>query len=164
MQFVMVPAEARGSRSRFVRCGTVARMIDNRRRLAVGLALLLSGLACSRTPMDEQPSGTTGPVGLQEIFVGTGSMTSPRVNHTATLLNDGKVLIAGGLDAATDWAAASAELYDPARVTFTATGNMSTARWGHTATLLPSGKVLVAGGADNEVNGLLASAELYDPT
>ena len=80
--------------------------------------------------------------------------------HTATLLPNGKVLVAGGyrlqrLDLA------SAELYDPASGTWTATGSLATARAGHTATLLPNGKVLVAGGYGN--SGYLASAELYDP-
>ena len=64
--------------------------------------------------------------------------------HTATLLPNGKVLVAGGSIAAA--ALSSAELYDPASGTWTATGSLGTARDSHTATLLPNGKVLVAGG------------------
>jgi hypothetical protein len=90
-------------------------------------------------------------------------MTSARASHTATLLPNGKVLIAGGYDAGLpNHALASAELYDPSTGMFTPTGNMNTARAGHTATLLPNGKVLIAGGGDGSEKPL-ASAELYDP-
>jgi WD40 repeat protein len=89
----------------------------------------------------------------------TGSMTVPRYAHTATLLPNGKVLVAGG--SANDSYSASAELYDPATGTWAATGSMATARYVHTATLLSNGKVLVAGGYGG--NAPLASAELYDP-
>jgi hypothetical protein len=94
------------------------------------------------------------------MFVPTGSLNTARSGHTATLLNNGKVLVAGGEVNSTFLA--SAELYDPTTGTFTATGNMSAARVGHTTTLLNNGKVLVAGGVGNN-NVLFASAELYDP-
>ena len=77
-----------------------------------------------------------------------------RVFHTATLLNNGKVLVAGGHDA-------SAEIFDPTSGTFAATGSMSVGRDSHTATLLANGKVLIAGGEN--VSGPLATTELYDP-
>ena len=92
-------------------------------------------------------------------WTATGSLATARDGHTATLLPNGKVLVAGG--AGSSGSLASAELYDPASGTWTATGSLATARDGHTATLLPNGKVLVAGGADS--SGSLASAELYDP-
>ena len=87
------------------------------------------------------------------VFENTGSLGSARVAHTATLLPNGKVLVAGGYDGAN--ALASAELYDPASGSWTATGSLADARERHTATLLPNGKVLV--------EGFLTSAELYDP-
>jgi len=94
------------------------------------------------------------------VFRPTGSMATQREKHTATLLPNGRVLIAGGKD--TSGALTSAELYHPKKETFSATGSAVTARTAHTATLLPNGKVLVVGGENQ--SGKLMSAELYDPT
>ncbi|HKE28259.1 MAG TPA: kelch repeat-containing protein [Bryobacteraceae bacterium] len=89
-------------------------------------------------------------------FTPAGSMTTPRVGHTATLLYDRKVLIAGGENAS--WALlSSTETYDTATQTFTPSGNMTVARSGHTATLLADGRVLIVGGDS------VGSAEIYDP-
>jgi hypothetical protein len=77
-------------------------------------------------------------------FTATGSMTSARRNHTATLLNNGIVLITGGAGFPLDLA--SAEMYDPATGTFAATGSMLIPCFYHTATLLKNGMVLIAGG------------------
>jgi len=93
-------------------------------------------------------------------WTATGSMSTGRAKHTATLLPSGKVLVAGGHDD-TYHIFASAEIYNPATGTWTATGAMVTERTGHTATLLPNGKVLVVGGGAS--SGTLASAEVYDP-
>jgi hypothetical protein len=91
----------------------------------------------------------------------TGSMTAARKYHSATLLPNGMVLIAGGEDSSRD-PLASAELYDPGTGAFSATGSMTVAREYHTATLLTDGMVLVAGGRDSSPFAL-ASAELYNP-
>jgi hypothetical protein len=104
-------------------------------------------------------------------FSATGAMGTPRYAHTATLLPNGKVLIAGGISTAnvgtfTENVLLTAELYDPATGAFTSTGSLGTARGGHTATLLANGKVLVAGGliSLNFAGVSFAStAELYDP-
>jgi hypothetical protein len=93
----------------------------------------------------------------------TGSMTTQRVGPTATLLLDGKVLVAGG--ARGPAVQASAELYDPASGTWTATVSMLEARGAITATLLLDGRVLVMNGPDpNDTAGVLPNVfELYDP-
>src|SRR5712691_6901153 len=93
-------------------------------------------------------------------WTGTGSMSGGRAVHTATLLANGEVLVAGGF---TGTVTGTAELYDPSAGTWSATGSMSAAREGHTATLLSGGKVLVAGGLTTGV-GATATAELYDPS
>jgi hypothetical protein len=99
----------------------------------------------------------------QGTFIPTGSMNTARYWHTATLLHNGKVLIAGGALANTD-ALASAELYDPTSGSFAMTGNMTAARTRHTATLLADGRVLIIGGVAGDGRGGATSAELYDPT
>lgn len=90
----------------------------------------------------------------------TGSMAGARGGHKAVLLNNGKVLVAGGTDVAGN-ALSSAEIYNPTAGTWSATGLMATARYNHTLTLLPSGKALVVGGTMG--SAALASAQLYDP-
>src|SRR5207237_1745205 len=89
-----------------------------------------------------------------------GRLNFRREKHTATLLPNGKVLVAGGYDAYIGSYLASAELYDPATGRWSTTGGLNFGREKHTATLLPSGKVLVAGGYNGSY---LSSALLYDP-
>jgi PKD repeat protein len=98
------------------------------------------------------------------IWTSAGSLNTARSNPTATLLPNGQVLVAGGVrdDGLIGYLLASAELYNPARGTWTVTGSLNTARLYHTATLLPNGQVLVAGGIGNGITPL-ASAELYNP-
>jgi hypothetical protein len=94
-------------------------------------------------------------------FTVTGSLSTGQANHTATLLNNGMVLIAGGADTTSNLTA-SAELYNPATGSFMVTGSLNTARYYNTATLLNNGMVLIAGGR-NSSNIFLANAELYNP-
>ncbi len=92
-------------------------------------------------------------------FAATGSMVTARAGHSATLLLNGRVLIAGGDQTAFPISQPiTAELYDPAAGAFTATGKMTTSRTRHTATLLADGRVLIAGGSPD------LSAEIYDPS
>jgi hypothetical protein len=100
-------------------------------------------------------------------WTSTGSMADPRFAFTATVLGDGKVLVAGGAsDLLGEDVWASAELYDPSSGQWTATGSMTEGRSNdQTGTLLLDGRVLVAGGrlmanADQRTR----SAELYDPS
>src|SRR5687767_5879890 len=94
-------------------------------------------------------------------FLPTGAMHEARSGHTATLLPDGRVLIAGG------WSESSAprdsaELYDPQSGTFASAGRLHAPRSVHSATLLADGRVLIAGGYGP---GAVAqsSTELFDP-
>jgi hypothetical protein len=94
-------------------------------------------------------------------FTAVGNLNAARFNATATLLNQGQVLIAGGLDG-TNYLT-SAELYDPVAQTFTTTGNLNAARASATATLLNAGQVLIAGGSNCNPPGCpINSAELYN--
>ena len=97
----------------------------------------------------------------------TASMTYSRQNHTATLLPNGTVLVAGGQSGSPGGQPetgflVSAEIYDPIAGTWTPTGNMANYRTQHTATLLPNGTVLVASGQTNNTD-LTPSAEIFDP-
>jgi hypothetical protein len=95
-------------------------------------------------------------------FVATGSMSTPRSFHTATLLGNKKVLVVGGFDSK-GAPLASAELYDTDSNSKTfgtfspTTNNMPNKAAGHTATLLQNGRVLVVGGGNS-------SSQIYDPT
>jgi len=103
------------------------------------------------------------------LFASTGVLTRARFAHTATLLQDGKVLVIGGFGDAFDCsdlglpAEKTAELYDPVTGFFKKTGSMGSPRGWHTATLLTDGRVLVTGGNSEAGSVASATAELYDP-
>jgi hypothetical protein len=149
------------SGSHFVLTGAMKTLRDDNAAtlLQNGRVLITGGYTC----------GTVGPcpiIASAELydpatgkFSLTGSMAQVRQGHTATLLNDGRVLVAGGWEGV--YRVASAELYDPATGKFGSTGSMAAARERHSGTLLDDGRVLVAGGWGG--SGALASAELYDP-
>ncbi len=145
--------------------------------LSSGKVLVAGGRGAGGGPAWNNPLGFLATAELYDPEVGTwsatGSMTTVHLNHTATLLPSGKVLVAGGYNRNyvrgydfTYWTTAVAELYDPEGGTWSATGSMATARGSHTATLLASGRVLVAAGYNRFPYGSppdLDSAELYDP-
>lgn len=105
------------------------------------------------------------PAVLDPEWEPTGAMMAGRLSHTATRLDDGRVLVAGGMgwDAVNEtlFVTADAEIYHPSNGTWTPTGAMNAARSSHSAMLLPDGKVLVTGGRD--MSASLSSAELFDP-
>ncbi|MFI5258640.1 MAG: Kelch repeat-containing protein [Candidatus Limnocylindrales bacterium] len=101
-------------------------------------------------------------------WVAAGRLNIPRTQGALTLLKDGRVLATGGgIEAGPDWnATASAEIYDPARGTWSIVAPMAVARARQTATLLPDGEVLVAGGATTfhgEAGIVTAKAEIFNP-
>ena len=101
----------------------------------------------SQAVSDDATAGRWGP---------TGNLHTARDIHTATLLPNGLVLVAGGLNTGSV-ESRSAELYDSASGTWAPTGNLNEGRFYYTATLLLDGKVLVAGG--DSITGERASAE-----
>jgi PKD domain/Kelch motif len=126
-------------------------------RVVIAVLLVLGMLASIFTvrAVVTRASGATATWAL------TGSMSSSRELHTATLLPNGEVLVAGGGN--NTGALASAELYDPTTGNWTPTGSMNVGRAAATATLLSDGEVLVAGGQATGGQDL-TSAEIYDPT
>ena len=91
------------------------------------------------------------------------SLGKARFGDTATVLNSGKILIAGGADS-TGTPTNTAEVFDPVTNTTIATANnMGSPRMFHSATLLSDGTVLLAGGASDSSANLTASADIYDP-
>jgi len=128
-------------------------MLDHQRGKSVASGIMISTLliCVAQQSIVAQPLGT---------FSVTGAMTTLRFQHSATLLMDGRVLLAGGYgSAAKDWPA----LKFTTRRTgaFSPTGGMTSPRRMHSATLLPDGRVLIVGGYSSA--NALGSAELYDP-
>ncbi len=137
----------------------VATLLSNGKVLVSGGAFASGSSISDVSPFTTlfDPGSTT--------WTAQGQLHFKRDYHTATLLPNGKVLVAGGNDLAAfvsprDYLA-SAELYDPSTGNWTDTGSLNAGRSQHTSTLLSSGKVLVTGG---ETNGAGPDAELYDPS
>jgi N-acetylneuraminic acid mutarotase len=121
-----------------------------------------SALLSDNAPGTPQRVAVEGYGGGPDTWVPVGPMNTARDSSTATLLPDGKVLVAGGMTNVNEqFRTASAELYNPATRSFSPTGSLPTALDSATATLLRNGQVLVAGGQSELAN--LASAELYNP-
>jgi N-acetylneuraminic acid mutarotase len=135
---------------------TMMRKSGNPVRRLLGQILTLGALISALTLAPIRPAGAQEGARSWSF---TGSLNTPRVGQSATLLPDGKVLVVGGyIDDGV-----SAELYDPSTGTWSPTGSPREARGGFTATLLPNGKVLVAGG-NATPSPATTRAEVYDPT
>jgi WD40 repeat protein len=127
-----------------------------------GMVLVVGGWGAVARGPNFASFGFLNSAELYEPASGTSfairSLSTARWNHTATLLPNGKVLVAGGHSN-------SAELYDPATRTWSTTANLNTDRSNHTATLLPDGKVLVTGGfvGNFPLTPIINTTEIYDP-
>lgn len=136
------------------------------------VASLLIFFGCAVAPPPIPPAtvqtGQTGRCGNKHgVFVETGKMLVPRALHTATLLEDGTVLIAGGANGRPSQTLDSSEIFDPVRGIFLASGAMTTNRQQAVAVRLSDGRVLIAGGFAREGPTRfftpLDSAEIFDP-
>ena len=92
-------------------------------------------------------------------WAAVGNMNVARYGHSVTALQNGQVLVVGGIGGVV---LSSCELFDPASSKWSSTGSMNTARFLHTSTLLLDGRMLVAGGSS--LSGALASVDLFNPS
>jgi len=152
---------------------TVPRAYHSATLLLNGMVLIAGGSAASDlttgAPLDsiELYDPATG----KFTSPATSFLTDPRFYHTATLLKNGQVLLAGGIGL-NGQKLSTAELFDPAAVAsnkISPTGPLATGRWLHTATIMSDGRVLIAGGSSGTIAGQipsftsLGSIEIYDP-
>ncbi|HUN58984.1 MAG TPA: kelch repeat-containing protein [Candidatus Binataceae bacterium] len=135
---------------------------SSRRHIRIGLIrLLIAALTVLLAGWLGAGSAVSTELSIPTLPPPDGRLHDARFGATATRLQNGAVLIAGGVALDTT-ASAVAELYDPVRGGFVLTGGLLTGRAYHTATLLPDGKVLIAGGVGSDGRPVRAS-ELYDP-
>lgn len=121
---------------------------------ALGLQRLLTPILSGTAPSENavlMASRDTEPIGPSPMLPTSGSLITARSGHTATKLDDGRVLVVGGESTGAN------EIYDPTSGTSGSTGSLSVPRSGHTATRLNDGRVLIAGGSGD------ASTEIFDP-
>lgn len=144
---------------------TVRRVAHTATLLATGDMLVTGGV--DQTGATLQSADLVATSLARNVIYPIANMSVVRASHTATLMSNGCVFIAGGNTAASDVAAptanATTEIFNPATSAFTAGPAMGAARYNHTSTLLNNGKVLICGGQDAAGNAL-ASCELYTPT
>ena len=152
------------------RSGQTATLLDDGQVLVAGGGCNGSGYGCDAGSFEAALSSAELYNPATGTWAKTGSMKDGREDFTATVLQNGQVLAAGGFNNCDDDFCSdinTAELYNPTSGTWTQTGSMQGAREQHTATLLPSGRVLVAGGLNE--GGFCcsqfkySSAELYNP-
>ncbi|MDC0746332.1 kelch repeat-containing protein [Polyangium mundeleinium] len=125
----------------------------------IGVRLALDGATIKLYLEDAPPPGAA--LLVDPAWTTVAPMNTPRDNHAASLLANGKVLVTGGYSVG-DVATKFAELYDPATNLWSFTGSMKDARYAHTSTRLADGRVLVVGGLSS-IFGSLAAAETFDP-
>jgi uncharacterized repeat protein (TIGR02543 family) len=154
---------------------TSPRYLHSASLLPNGQVLVAGGWASTCCSSNGQP-GAQYPLTSSElwnpstgIWTATGSMANPHAAHTATVLNTGNVLVAGGQDYGQGsilevGITSAAELYEYATGAWTSAGNMTNARDDAAAVLLSNGTVLVAGGNSGGCCSGLSSAEIFDPT
>ena len=159
---------------------TATRLPDGRVLIAGGWNQLRTGLAGGESDVSTRALATAEIFDpATETFSTTGPLIQARRDATATLLADGRVLIAGGFRSAPTADGGeelgeilgSAEIFDPGTNTFSSVGAMMSTRGFHSATLLQDGTVLLAGGIGRggepptgPGSGPLDSVESYDPT
>jgi N-acetylneuraminic acid mutarotase len=140
--------------------GTITLLADGRVLVAGGGSVGAPSFAATSSAELYDPATNTWTV--------AASMSMPRTLHTATLLHDGEVLVAGGATRYTGGqgtVTSSAEIYDPKADAWHAAASMSVARYIHSATRLGNGHVLVVGGwaFTTSFDASLETAEVYDP-
>ncbi len=144
-----------------------------------GKVLIVGGLSRNNNNKLELSNVLLGSAILYDPSTGgyssTGSLTTPRSHHTATLLSNGKVLVTGGVSKIDPNGGStlyntmelestkSIELYDPSTGIWNNFGLLMDTRSYHTATLLQNGKVLIVGGGKTRGSASLLFSELYDP-
>lgn len=139
--------------------------VDRDPRAPWGRAPVAPGAASCTVELSWDLAASDYPALLDPEWSDAGDLAVGRSLHSATLLANGRVLIAGGYSTDLGADVAASELYDPSTRTFAATGALATARRAHSATALDGGRVLVLGG-DVSFNppSVLASVERYDPS
>lgn len=144
---------------------SVGRMFHTATLLGDGRVLVAGG--CGKgTPCDTVLASAEIYDPRTALWSPIAPLPSPRLFHTATLLRDGRVLVAGGcVSDPCEEGLSSGEIFDPASGSWTSAGNMAQGRQFHSASLLPDGRVLVAGGCAYEMCPTpFTSAELFDPS